>query len=139
MKVEYAGWSALLCILFASLSGCTTAQSVRNRPANKVVYVVGDNYQAICRQLLHRAREYESRAAPPALGRVDYEIWTDIKEASLALIVSEAPFTETYWVIDLKALDDEQTQATLYIKSPAAGRVLQQWVAELGGKCVSPE
>jgi hypothetical protein len=142
MKAEHGSWSAVLCIFLASLSGCNSPQSVRARPQSKVIYVVKDNYQAVYRQLLHRCRDRKYQMpAPAATIQITDEIWTDIKEASLALI-QETHYptsTFTFWVIDFKALDDVQTQATLYISDPSEGRVVQQWFAALGAECVSSE
>ena len=45
----------------------------------------------------------------------------------------------TFWVIDLKALDDAETQATLYIQSTYEGKRIHQWLAELGAEPVRHE
>ena len=138
MLSQCGKWSAaVLCVSLANLiSGCAdlSPQDVRDRPRSKVVYIVKDDYQVVYQQLLDGTRDH-----PDPYMAVHDSIRTDVKEASLALKYADGIFLRTYWVIDLRALDNGQTQAILYIRDPSEGRVARQWLAKLGAERIGPK
>jgi hypothetical protein len=136
MAIEHRGRNVVLYALLASLiSGCSGApQYLRDQQRNKEVWIIKNNYQAVYRELLHRARDYHQSHFALSM-RLSEEIWTDTKEASLALIGDVYfPPTGTWWVMDFKAIDEAQTQVTLYLGDTYYGKPVHRWFSELGAE-----
>lgn len=123
------------------LAGCapSTAGGVRELGASRQYeFTVPQNYQPVYRKVLAQARKCFQMNLITAQMMVQSDLFTDIKSGTITLALHGALGTETYQVIDIKAIDDESTQISAhYSRGPidVYGQALKAWVVEDATTC----
>jgi hypothetical protein len=126
-----------MVVLVALLAGCQTlpSASIRREAPLRETYLVPGNYQAVYREILHRARaalgSYPEglRIWPQYL---EEEVWTDKQAGSLALMVRKY-LPEAKWVLDFSARGESATIVQTYYAHHAYAPEVRGWLAASEG------
>jgi hypothetical protein len=123
------------CVVLGILAGCHSSvapEAMRTRAQVRETYLVPGNYQAVYREILHRARgwinaEMFAYTSDPYLTyALQEEIWTDLNTAALTFVFRARP--NTIWTLDLEARGQGQTIVRAYFAEDLDPRVIRAWM-----------
>lgn len=135
--------AVIVAVALLSLAGCTpsTAGGVRDLgPDRQASFIAPENYQVVYRKVLEQERKCHQSgilAAWVAQG----DLYTDTKSGTITVAMYGAVGAQMHQVIDVTAIDNQQTRITGYFTFGAEARweipVLKAWVLDNSKKCAS--
>ena len=124
-----------------SLSGCapSTAGGVREMgPERRFAFVAQENYQPVYRKILDQARKCWQTGMITAQMVVQGDLYHDTKSGTITVALHGGLGVDTYQVIDVSAIDEQQTKVVgHYSLGPVDkyGQALKEWVLENSKEC----
>lgn len=124
-----------------SLSGCapSTAGGVREMgPERQFTFVAPEGYQLVYRKILDQERKCWQATAIGGQMVVQGDLFSDTKSGTITLALHGAFGVDTYQVIDVSALSEQQTKVVgFYAAGPVNkyGLALKEWVLENSKEC----
>ena len=124
-----------------NLSGCapSTAMGVRQMgPERQYAFTAQENYQPVYRKVLDQTRKCHQYGMITAQMMVQGDIFHDTKSGTVTVALHGGLGVDTYQVIDIKAIDDQQTRVIgHYSVGPVEkyGSTLKEWVLENSEEC----
>lgn len=127
--------------LLLTLSGCapSTAGGVREMgPHRQYMFVAPENYQPVYRKILDQARKCYQTGMITAQMVVQGDLFHDTKSGTITVALHGGLGVDTYQVIDLSAINEQQTKVVgHYSVGPVDkyGQTLKEWVLENSKEC----
>jgi len=131
----------------ALLAGCvpSTIQGLRDAPAGSFIFEADENYQAVYRKIVTPARNCWQQGASLLTAQIEVqaEIYSDIRQANIAIIMHGAPPFESmvFMSADLQAISDNKTRITTYYAQTGLeprARAVELWVKQNSTECRAP-
>ena len=131
----------ILSIGWGGIYGCapSTAAGVRSMgPERQFVFIAPENYQPVYRKVLDQARKCFQMGLITAQQVVQGDLYHDTRSGTITVALHGGLGVDTYQVIDVSAIDDNQTRVIgHYSLGPVDkyGQILKEWVLENSTEC----
>ncbi|WP_345195012.1 BPTD_2524 family lipoprotein [Kistimonas scapharcae] len=122
------------------VAGCAPSshQALTRDYADRQQYTVNENYQSVYRRIQANARRCYETGLITAQMQVRSDLYTDIREGVISVVLSGGLGIDTYLGIEVKAIDDDHTRVTVYNALSSwnkAQPVIRRWVENTGNDC----
>jgi len=107
-------------------------------PERRVSFMAPENYQPVYRKILDQERKCYQTGMITAQVVVQGDLFHDTKSGTITVALHGGFGVDTYQVIDVSALDEQQTRVVgHYSLGPVEkyGQVLKEWVLENSREC----
>ena len=108
-------------------------------PERRYVFTAPENYQPVYRKILNQARKCHQGGMITAQMVVQGDIYHDTKSGTVTAALHGGFGIDTYQVIDVEAIDDENTRVTGYFSLGSVDRygyAVKAWVLEDSTECL---
>ena len=130
----------MLVAVVLLVAGCapSTHQALTHDYSDRQQYTVNENYQSVYRRMQNNARQCYETGLITAQMQVRSDLYTDIREGIISVVLSGALGVDTYLGIEIKALSDDKTRITVYNALSSwnkTQKIIRAWAENTSNGC----